>query len=64
DEAIILGDRVALMSSRPGSVKEVLDVEVPRPRDPEAVRGSSRYTELRHHIWDRLRTEVMGGSAR
>lgn len=61
DEAIILGDRVALMSSRPGSVKEVIAVEIPRPRDPEAVRGSSRYHDLRRHLWDRLRTEVTGG---
>jgi ABC-type nitrate/sulfonate/bicarbonate transport system ATPase subunit len=64
DEAIILGDRIALMSSRPGTVKEVLDVEIPRPRDPEAVRSSSQYLSLRHHIWNQLRSEVGGGAAR
>jgi len=61
DEAILLGDRVALMSRRPGSVKEIIVVEFPRPRDPEAVRSSPRYHELRHYIWDRLRAEVGGG---
>lgn len=63
DEAIILGDRVALMSSRPGSIREILGVEITRPRDPEVVRGLSRYHDLRRHIWDRLRAEV-GGTAR
>ncbi len=64
DEAIILGDQIALMSSRPGTVNEVLDVGIPRPRDPEAVRSSSQYLSLRHHIWNQLRSEVVGGAAR
>ena len=46
DEAIILGDRVAVMASRPGRVKEILTVNFPRPRDPAAVRAQSRYTEI------------------
>ncbi|HEY3246788.1 MAG TPA: ABC transporter ATP-binding protein [bacterium] len=62
DEAIILGDRVALMTTRPGGIKEMLDVEIPRPRDPEAVRRTSRYLDLRAHIWHRLKAEVMGAS--
>jgi NitT/TauT family transport system ATP-binding protein len=58
DEAIILGDRIALMSHRPGRIKELLDVGVPRPRDPEAVRESPRYATLRRYIWNELRPEV------
>jgi ABC-type nitrate/sulfonate/bicarbonate transport system ATPase subunit len=58
DEAIILGDRVALMTHRPGRIKEVVAVEIPRPRDPEAVRGSPRYAALRRSIWNQLRPEV------
>jgi NitT/TauT family transport system ATP-binding protein len=59
DEAIILGDRVAVMASRPGRIKEILTVGFPRPRDPAAVRADSRYTEIRNHIWEELRPSVV-----
>jgi NitT/TauT family transport system ATP-binding protein len=59
DEAIILGDRVAVVTHRPGRIKELIDVGLPRPRDPEGVRGSPRYTSLRRYIWDQLRPEVV-----
>jgi NitT/TauT family transport system ATP-binding protein len=59
DEAIILGDRVAVMASRPGRVKEVLQVNFPRPRDPAAVRAQPRYTDIRNHIWEELRPTVV-----
>jgi NitT/TauT family transport system ATP-binding protein len=59
DEAIILGDRVAVMASRPGRVKEILQVNFPRPRDPAAVRAQPRYTEIRNHIWEELRPTVV-----
>ena len=58
DEAIILGDRVAVMASRPGRVKEILNVGFARPRDPAAVRAEPRYTEMRKHIWEELRPSV------
>ncbi len=60
DEAILLGNRVALMSGRPGCIKEILDVDIPRPRDPDAIRGSPRYLALRSHIWEQLKREVAG----
>jgi len=59
DEAIILGDRVAVMASRPGRIKEILTMDFARPRDPGAVRAQSRYTELRNHIWEELRPSVV-----
>jgi NitT/TauT family transport system ATP-binding protein len=54
-----LGDRVAVMASRPGRIKEILTVDFVRPRDPAAVRAQSRYTELRNHIWEELRPSVV-----
>jgi len=62
DEAIILGSRVALMSGRPGRIMEILDVDIPRPRDPDRIRSSPRYLALRSHIWEQLKREVSGGA--
>jgi NitT/TauT family transport system ATP-binding protein len=56
DEAILLGDRVAVMSARPGRVKEIVDMPFGRPRDIETVRADPRFAELRAHLWHQLHT--------
>jgi NitT/TauT family transport system ATP-binding protein len=56
DEAILLGDRIAVMSARPGRIKEVLDMPFGWPRSADAVRSDPRFTELRLHIWHQLHT--------
>ena len=56
DEAIVLGDRIAVMSSRPGHIKEVLDLPFGWPRDADTVRSDPRFAELRVHIWRQLHT--------
>src|ERR1700730_10059575 len=56
DEAIVLGDRIAVMTARPGRIKEVLDIPFGWPRDVEAVRADPRFAELRAHIWRQLHT--------
>jgi NitT/TauT family transport system ATP-binding protein len=56
DEAIVLGDRIAVMTARPGRIKEILDIPFGRPRDVEAVRADPRFAELRAHIWRQLHT--------
>jgi NitT/TauT family transport system ATP-binding protein len=58
DEAILLGDRVAVMSARPGRLRELIDVPFARPRDVAVVRSDPRFAELREHIWEGLRSEV------
>jgi|SRR5579859_4674321 len=58
DEAIVLGDRIVVMSTRPGRIREILDVGLPRPRNVAAARTSPRYAELRQHIWEELRPQV------
>ncbi|MBI4627351.1 MAG: ABC transporter ATP-binding protein [Candidatus Rokubacteria bacterium] len=54
DEALLLGDRVAVMSARPGRVREVLQVPFPRPRAPRGLRAAPEYLALRERIWDLL----------
>jgi NitT/TauT family transport system ATP-binding protein len=60
DEALTLADRVVMVSNRPGRVKEVIDVDLPRSRFDEGVRRSERFGELREHIWSQLQAEALG----
>jgi len=59
DEAIVLGDRVAVMTTRPGQVEGSLPMNYGRPRDPAALRAEPRYAEMRNHIWKELRPTVV-----
>jgi NitT/TauT family transport system ATP-binding protein len=54
DEAVRLGDRVVLMTPRPGRVREALDVLLPRPRPP-ALETAPRFVELKEYLWQQLR---------
>jgi NitT/TauT family transport system ATP-binding protein len=56
DEAILLGDRVVVMTARPGRIKEMIDMPFARPRDVDDVRADPRFAELRAHIWHQLHT--------
>jgi len=56
DEAIHLGQRVAVVTSRPGRIKEVVDIEL--DREVEDVRSSPEFFALRHQIWRLLHSEV------
>jgi NitT/TauT family transport system ATP-binding protein len=58
DEAILLGDRIAIMTARPGRIREVIDVGLPRPRQLEACRQTERFAQLHAHIWQQLRPEA------
>jgi NitT/TauT family transport system ATP-binding protein len=54
DEALLLGDRVVVMSPRPGKVEEVLDISLPRPRSHDT-ESDEEFIRLRKELWDRLR---------
>jgi NitT/TauT family transport system ATP-binding protein len=64
DEAIMLGDRVVVISSRPGTIKEVVGVDLPRPRSGYDVKSDPGYVKLREHVWHLLQAEALGEGAR
>jgi len=65
DEAIVLADRILVMSARPGRIKEIIDISAifPRPRYVDNVKSSARYGEIFGRVWDQLRTEVAAARA-
>lgn len=62
DEAIILADRIAVMSARPARIKEILETPFGWPRDVDAIRSHPRYAELREYIWNELRPTRVGAA--
>jgi NitT/TauT family transport system ATP-binding protein len=55
EEAVLLGDRVMLMSARPGQVDGIIDVPLPRPRERDTEK-SAVFVEIKEHLWDSLRS--------
>jgi NitT/TauT family transport system ATP-binding protein len=60
DEAIVLADRIMVMSARPGRVKDIIDVGrvFGRPRQVDSVKSSPHYGEVFGRVWGLLRDEV------
>lgn len=58
DEAIFLADRVAVMTARPGVIKQIVEIDLPRPRNG-SIRSSSEFATNRHKVWDALKAEVI-----
>lgn len=54
EEAVRLGDRVLLMTQRPGRVREIIEVPLPRPRT-EDVETTREFIDLKTHIWKQLK---------
>ncbi len=56
-EAITLADRIVVMTRRPGRIKMVHEVKLPRPRDVIKLRESDAYAAEYRHIWHVLGEE-------
>jgi NitT/TauT family transport system ATP-binding protein len=59
DEAIVLGDRVVVMTAHPGRIKADVPVEFPRPRNVYELRANPAFGKLFYDIWGLLKDEVM-----
>ncbi|NUR74458.1 MAG: ABC transporter ATP-binding protein, partial [Hamadaea sp.] len=57
-EAIALADRVVVMTAAPATIKSIVPVTLPRPRDVEAIRLDPAFLDLYREVWDSLREEV------
>lgn len=58
EEAILLATKVVVMSARPGRIKEVIDIDIPYPRDQES-KMLPRFTELKNYIWGMVYKEYL-----
>lgn len=59
DEAVMLADRVVVMTPSPGRIKEIVEVNLPRPRPPMVdMRLSDEFAEKRRYIWQSLHQKV------
>lgn len=54
DEALILGTQVAIMTHRPGRIRELIRIDLPRPRDVTSV----AFNQLKRHVMDIIREEA------
>jgi NitT/TauT family transport system ATP-binding protein len=60
DEAVFLSDRVVVLSARPGTVREIIPVDFPRPRDL-SIKRTERFLRIVDHVWQLIEAEVRQG---
>ena len=51
DESVYLGDRIVVLTPSPTEVQEVLDVDLPRPRDQVDTKELPEFAHLRAHVY-------------
>jgi NitT/TauT family transport system ATP-binding protein len=59
DEAISMGDRVIVMTNRPGRIKAIITIPFQRPRQMMQLRKDTQYGELAYRVWQLLEEEVI-----
>jgi len=63
DEAVFLGQRVGVMSNRPGRLKAVVEVALDHGGPNQDVRSTEQFARYRHQVWSLLRTDLQAASA-
>jgi NitT/TauT family transport system ATP-binding protein len=60
EEAIFLADRVAVMTSRPGVIKTIVDIPISKEsRFTEDIKSTPQFAKIRHELWELLKEEVV-----
>ncbi len=54
EEAAFLGDRVAVLTANPGTLRDIVKIDLPRPRQNSDIRSSAEFGWIRHKIWELL----------
>ncbi|MDR3316385.1 MAG: ABC transporter ATP-binding protein [Coriobacteriales bacterium] len=54
EEAVLLGDRVVVMTPNPGRIKSIIEVEIPRPRSAAGMRSSPEFGWYTYKVWELL----------
>jgi NitT/TauT family transport system ATP-binding protein len=57
DEAVFLSDRIVILTSRPGRIKEIVPIDLPRPRDRTGV----EFARNRRYVLDQIENMVIAG---
>jgi len=58
DEALVLADRLIVMTAHPGTFKEEVEVDLPRPRHIAELRQDPHFNQLFAQVWEILKDEV------
>ncbi|HEX3792556.1 MAG TPA: ABC transporter ATP-binding protein [Pseudonocardiaceae bacterium] len=58
NEAITLSDKVVVMTRRPGTIKAVVDIPLPRPRNVYEIAETAEFAEIHQELWGFFKTEI------
>ena len=59
EEAVYLSEKVVIMTTRPGRIKSIVDIELDRSRNREEIMTSAEFARLRNQVWLEVREEVL-----
>jgi NitT/TauT family transport system ATP-binding protein len=63
DEALVLGDRVLVMTAQPGRIKADLAIDFPRPREVYRLKATPEFGQIAYRVWELLKEEIMRAKA-